>query len=179
MEHSWQPNQMNHEMPENVLPIALKTRIKFQIHPDQSNKKTYRYYRTLKVNATKISVNYDERYIFKADETVRFYKMRPNKILNHGSAFRIDKNVSSRIKNFYYAPACDEEKDLLSIDQMNVFDHVAIVVKGISPVSWRKLVFKGISGSLYTIGMGPSFRILESVAMVNGEVIIEFLKIVI
>ncbi|KII63963.1 hypothetical protein RF11_08100 [Thelohanellus kitauei] len=51
----------------------------------------------------------------------------------------------------------------------NVFDHVAIVFKGISPVSWRELVFKGISGSLYTIGMGPSFRILESVAMVNGE----------
>ncbi|KII65868.1 hypothetical protein RF11_04562 [Thelohanellus kitauei] len=51
----------------------------------------------------------------------------------------------------------------------NVFDHVAIVVKGISPVSWRELVFKGISGYLYTIGMGPSFRILESVDMVNDE----------
>ncbi|KII61028.1 hypothetical protein RF11_01745 [Thelohanellus kitauei] len=51
----------------------------------------------------------------------------------------------------------------------NVFEHVAIVVKGISPVSWTELVFKGISGSLYTIGMGPSFRILKSVAMVNGE----------
>ncbi|KII63361.1 hypothetical protein RF11_04091 [Thelohanellus kitauei] len=51
----------------------------------------------------------------------------------------------------------------------NVFDHVAIVVKGISPVSLRELVFKGISGSLYTICMGPSLRILESVGMVNSE----------
>ncbi|KII61973.1 hypothetical protein RF11_14284 [Thelohanellus kitauei] len=51
----------------------------------------------------------------------------------------------------------------------DVLDNIGIVVEALDSASWRELIFKGIRGSVYRIGMRPTLWIPKRIVVVNGE----------